>query len=226
MTPSPAASLLLNEERHQLQATQDISFINSTRWPHDTLTQLYNWMVFSLLIIDIVTFIVLVMPLPFTWRRVLFRFLATSKLVAKLQYALKILFIFVTVLFVDSVQRMTKIHHEGEAAKEQGAGVGRDLRSETDWRSRKFLSERDMYMRGFTLFLSLILARTFSLILDLIKAQEDLATLKKQTSGQSREKGLSEEIEKKYKQQIKDLQGELDTLAKRVDGPGANKKTS
>ncbi|KAI7951040.1 hypothetical protein MJO29_009714 [Puccinia striiformis f. sp. tritici] len=179
---------------------------------------LYNWMVFSLLIIEIVTFIVLVMPLPFTWRRVLFRFLATSKLVAKLQYALKILFIFVT--------RMTKIHHEGEAAKEQGAGVGRDLRSETDWRSRKFLSERDMYMRGFTLFLSLILARTFSLILDLIKAQEDLATLKKQTSGQSREKGLSEEIEKKYKQQIKDLQGELDTLAKRVDGPGANKKTS
>ncbi|KAH9450625.1 hypothetical protein Pst134EB_018155 [Puccinia striiformis f. sp. tritici] len=79
---------------------------------------LYNWMVFSLLIIEIVTFIVLVMPLPFTWRRVLFRFLATSKLVAKLQYALKILFIFVTVLFVDSVQRMTKIHHEGEAAKE------------------------------------------------------------------------------------------------------------
>ena len=42
------------------------------------------------------------------------------------------------------------------------------------------LSERDMYMRGFTLFLSLILSRTFTLILDLIKAQEDLATLKKQ----------------------------------------------
>jgi hypothetical protein len=39
-----------------------------------------------------------------------------------------------------------------------------------------------MYMRGFTLFLSLILSRTFALILDLIKAQEDLATLKKQVS--------------------------------------------
>lgn len=37
-----------------------------------------------------------------------------------------------------------------------------------------------MYMRGFTLFLSLILSRTFGLILDLIKAQEDLAVLKKQ----------------------------------------------
>lgn len=187
---------------------------------------LYNWMVFSLLIIEIVTFIILVMPLPFTWRRVLFRFLAGSPMVAKLQYALKILFIFVTVLFVDSVQRMMKIHREGEAAREQGAGVGRDLRSETDWRSRKFLSERDMYMRGFTLFLSLILSRTFALILDLIKAQEDLSALKKQVAGQSREKGLSSEVEKKYKQQIKDLQSELDTLAKRVDGPGANKKTS
>ncbi|POW12391.1 hypothetical protein PSHT_08120 [Puccinia striiformis] len=120
---------------------------------------------------------------------------------------------------------MTKIHHEGEAAKEQGAGVGRDLRSETDWRSRKFLSERDMYMRGFTLFLSLILARTFSLILDLIKAQEDLATLKKQTSGQSREGTIGRDREE-VQTTNQDLQGELDTLAKRVDGPGANKKTS
>ncbi|EGG01700.1 uncharacterized protein MELLADRAFT_38989, partial [Melampsora larici-populina 98AG31] len=167
---------------------------------------LYNWMVFALLIFEIVTFIVLVMPLPFTWRRSIFKFLSTSPLIAKLQYGLKILFIFVGVLFVDSVQRMTKIHNEGQAAREQGAGVGRDLRSETDWRSRKFLSERDMYMRGFTLFLSLILSRTFGLILDLIKAQEDLAVLKKQT----REKGFSTEVEKKYKQKIEDLQKELD----------------
>lgn len=107
------------------------------------------------------------MPLPFTWRRTLFKFLSTSPLVAKLQYGLKILFIFVAVghvarmspsnprhevethsklmrqsiqvLFVDSLQRMTKIHNEGQAARDQGAGVGRDLRSETDWRSRKFL---------------------------------------------------------------------------------------
>ncbi|MBW0462754.1 hypothetical protein O181_002469 [Austropuccinia psidii MF-1] len=187
---------------------------------------LYNWMVFALLIVEIVTFIILVMPLPFTWRRVLFKFLSTSPLVAKLQYGLKILFIFVGLLFVDSVQRMNKIHNEGQAAREQGAGVGRDLRSETDWRSRKFLSERDMYMRGFTLFLSLILSRTFGLILDLIKAQEDLAAMKKQAAGQSREKGVSSEIEKKYKQQIKDLQKELDILSQRVDGPGADKKTS
>lgn len=187
---------------------------------------LYNWMVFSLLMVEIVTFIILVMPLPFTWRRVLFRFLASSPLVARLQYALKILFIFVTVLFVDSVQRMTKLHREGEAARDQGAGVGRDLRSETDWRSRKFLSERDMYMRGFTLFLSLILSRTFSLIMDLIKVQEDLSSLKKQVAGKSRDQGLSNEVEAKYKRQIQDLQSELDTLAKRVDGPGANKKTS
>ncbi|KAG0145159.1 hypothetical protein CROQUDRAFT_658961 [Cronartium quercuum f. sp. fusiforme G11] len=187
---------------------------------------LYNWMVFNLLIIEIVTFIALVMPLPFTWRRKLFKFLSTSPLIAKLQYGLKILFIFVAVLFVDSLQRMNKIHNEGQAARDQGVGVGRDLRSETDWRSRKFLSERDLYMRGFTLFLSLILSRTFGLILDLIKAQEDLAFLKKQAASQSRESGFSEEVEKRYKQQIKDLQKELDTLGKKVDGPGADKKST
>ncbi|KNZ45863.1 uncharacterized protein VP01_773g14 [Puccinia sorghi] len=151
-------------------------------------------MVFSLLIIEIVTFVILVgslsiflqMPLPFTWRRVLFRFLATSPLVAKLQYALSFFFFFFFFLDVMMIGSMKTYSYRfsgpGEAAREQGAGVGRDLRSETDWRSRKFLSERDMYMRGFTLFLSLILSRTFALILDLIKAQEDLATLKKQVS--------------------------------------------
>lgn len=36
------------------------------------------------------------------------------------------------------------------------------------------ISERNMYLYGFTLFLSLILSRTYSLVLDLIKAQEDL----------------------------------------------------
>lgn len=35
---------------------------------------------------------------------------------------------------------------------------------------------------GFTLFLSLILSRTYSLVLDLIKAQEDLAIMKTQVS--------------------------------------------
>lgn len=41
--------------------------------------------------------------------------------------------------FVDSLQHMLRVHNEGMAAKERGTRG--DLRAETDWRSRKFLSE-------------------------------------------------------------------------------------
>ena len=89
---------------------------------------------------------------------------------------------------------------------EQGT-VQTDLRSQTDYRSRKFLAgafhsrcsnlfclyrvlisttehrtERNFYLHGFTLFLSLILSRVYSLVLDLIKAQEDLAIIKSQVN--------------------------------------------
>jgi len=112
----------------------------------------------------------------------MFKFLAENPLIAKLQFALKILFIFVGILFADAVQHLIRVYQEGEAAKSKGNRT--DLRSETDWRSRKFLSERNLYLTGFTLFLSLILTRTYGLVVDLIKTQEELATLKSgKTSG-------------------------------------------
>jgi B-cell receptor-associated protein 31 len=39
-------------------------------------------------------------------------------------------------------------------------------------------SQRNTYLTGFTLFLSLVLTRTFYLILDLIHTQEEYAKLK------------------------------------------------
>ena len=45
---------------------------------------------------------------------------------------------------------MLRVHNEGLAAKEKG--VRGDLRAETDWRSRKFLSERNAYLTGVRAF--------------------------------------------------------------------------
>ncbi|KEI42923.1 uncharacterized protein L969DRAFT_84808 [Mixia osmundae IAM 14324] len=123
-------------------------------------------------------FISLVLPLPFTWRRAMLKFLAESPIVAKLQFGLKILFIFVVVLFVDAVQHMLRVHAEGKEIRQ--SGMGQNLRGESDWRTRKFLSERNMYLTGSTLFLSLMLSRVYAVILDLIKVQEDNALLRKQ----------------------------------------------
>ncbi|CCF54287.1 hypothetical protein NDA18_002432 [Ustilago nuda] len=164
---------------------------------------LYYSIVFALLCFEMSMFMVLIVPLPFTWRRKLFHFLATNPVVAKIQYGLKITFIFVAVLFVDAVQRMVKVMSEGETARDN-RGV-QDVRTETNYAARKFYSQRNMYLTGFTLFLSLILSRTYSLILDLINTQEELVALKKG----AKTSGSDADIEKKYLT-------EIDTLKKQT----------
>lgn len=65
---------------------------------------------------------------------------------------------------------------------------------------------------GFTLFLSLILSRTYSLVLDLIKAQEDLAIAKTQLSGAGAGAGGATADSEK----LQALQKEYDALAAQV----------
>lgn len=44
--------------------------------------------------------------------------------------------------------------------------------------ARKFYSQRNMYLCGFTLFLSLILNRTYVMILDVLRLEEEVKRLK------------------------------------------------
>ena len=50
--------------------------------------------------------------MPFSARRKLFRFLATSEIVGRINYCIRITFIFVAVLFIDAFQRMLKVSQE------------------------------------------------------------------------------------------------------------------
>jgi len=54
------------------------------------------------------------------------------------------------------------------------------VRTETNLAARKFYAQRNTYLTGFALFLSLVLTRVFYIILDLIHTQEEYAKLKKQ----------------------------------------------
>ena len=47
--------------------------------------------------------------------------------------------------------------------------------------ARKFYSQRNMYLCGFTLFLSLILNRTYVMILDTLRLEEELKNYKGET---------------------------------------------
>ncbi|KAG2150997.1 endoplasmic reticulum protein [Suillus bovinus] len=110
-----------------------------------------------------ITFCLLVSPLPFTIRKKIFRFLSESPIVAKVAYGLKISFIFVGILFLDALQRMFRVTAETEMAKTGGQSM-HDVRTETNFAARKFYAQRNTYL---------------TVILDLIHTQEEYAKLKK-----------------------------------------------
>jgi len=149
---------------------------------------LYYSLVFLLLVVEIVIFIGLIIPLPFTLKRKLFTFISESPIVAKLQYGMKITFIFILILFIDSVNRVYRVQVELSSHSKDLGGVGRRaaaLGSERmEVQARKFYSQRNMYLCGFTLFLSLILNRTYIMILEILRLEDKVKQYEgKQTGG-------------------------------------------
>ncbi|KAN0118236.1 B-cell receptor-associated protein 31-like domain containing protein [Russula decolorans] len=181
---------------------------------------IYYTLTFMLLASEMGAFCIFVAPLPFKARRGLFRFLSESPFVAKVSYGLKISFISVAILFLDALQRMFRITTEVEAAKHSGQGM-QDVRTETSFAARKFYAQRNVYLTGFCLFLSLVLTRTFYIIQDLIYVQDEYAKLKKAAADTSRASVTAEakEIERlkkdldALKAQAKSQAAEYDRLA-------------
>ncbi|KAG6377840.1 B-cell receptor-associated protein 31-like-domain-containing protein [Boletus reticuloceps] len=154
---------------------------------------IYYTLTFMLLAAEMITFCILVFPLPYTVRKHLFRFFSESPIVAKVAYGLKISFIFVGVLFADALQRMFRVTAELDSARTDH--TVHDVRTESSFAARKFYAQRNMYLTGFCLFLSLVLARTFSIVLDLIQTQEDYAKLKKAASNNIASNDQAKQIE-------------------------------
>ncbi|CAM0134993.1 Endoplasmic reticulum transmembrane protein 3 [Umbelopsis sp. WA50703] len=145
---------------------------------------LHYTLVFGLMVFEMVTFCFLILPLPNHWRKSLLTFISRSPLISKLQYGLKIAFIFVFVLFIDSVNRLqSTLPPDNQAEQVPGAAAPpNNLHMDSSFAARKFYAQRNIYLTGSTLLLSLILSRTYSLILELLTAQESLAAAQ---SGQS-----------------------------------------
>ncbi|OBZ74931.1 Uncharacterized protein C9E9.04 [Grifola frondosa] len=191
-----------------LTAISSIDFYKSHLIPSKFFLNLkmtvYYTLTFMLLAAEMATFCVLVAPLPHVVRKKLLRFLSESPFVAKFAYGVKIAFIFVGILFVDAVQRMWRVTAEADIAKSNASGV-QDVRSETNFAARKFYSQRNTYLTGFCLFLSLVLTRTFYILLDLVHTQEEYAKLKQEAAKSSRGQVASPDQSK----QIEDLKKKL-----------------
>ena len=89
--------------------------------------------------------------------------------------------------------------------------------------ARKFYSQRNMYLCGFTIFLSLILNRTYTMILDTLRLEEKV----KQYEGDPKAKGKeSAKLENaggageisKLKNQLAQKDRDIETLKKQCEG--------
>jgi len=185
---------------------------------------LYYSLVFALLVAEMVVFGALIVPMPFTWRRKLFVFLSENPIIAKIQYGLKITFIFILILFIDSLNRVYRVYLEKAQSAREGSTaevVGGPIRAEVN--ARKFYSERNMYLTGFTIFLSLILNRTYILILEQLRLEEEVKRLRGDKTGSGKnsaklaEAGNAGEISG-LKKEIAQKDAQIQALLKQSDG--------
>lgn len=183
----------------------------------------------------------LILPLPFTWRKKMFRFISESALVAKLQYGMKITFIFILILFVDSVcltlppapqapvlyvecstnsfsqvNRVYRVTQELSASPRGGQAAATMGPERMEVQARKFYSQRNMYLCGFTLFLSLILNRTYALILDVLRLEEAVSGLRKESNANGGDAAGAELLKLKKELEAKDR--DLEVVKKQAEG--------
>jgi len=195
---------------------------------------LYYSLVFALLMFEMGIFMILILPLPLTFRRKMFQFISTNPVIAKLQYGLKITFIFILILFIDSVNRVYRVQRElSDAANATGGNKGATIlgHERTEVQARKFYSQRNMYLCGFTLFLSLILNRTYVLILDILRLEEEVKLGRSTGNKRIQDyEALQEELRKKdvdlqaLKEQSKGLGRAYDELSDQVKDSSTPKK--
>lgn len=157
---------------------------------------------------EMASFFILVMPLPINLRLKMLNFVTNSSLAQSAQVSLRFTFFFILILFVDSVNRVYRVQQELVNASESTVSGAMTDRSEIQ--ARRFYAQRNMYLCGFTLFLSLILNRVYLLVLENVQ-------LKQQTDGKTGTVGDSAEIAKLQKI-IKQKDADIAALKKQSDG--------
>ncbi|KAJ2715159.1 Endoplasmic reticulum transmembrane protein 3, partial [Coemansia spiralis] len=121
--------------------------------------------VFALLMVEVVVFVLLILPMPMRWKRAMVAWSSRSPAVQRVLYVVRIAFVFVFLLFADAAMRLRKVEH------------GRDHSRIVDdhmlcqQKLQKFYAQRNTYLTGITMFLGLILISTHSLIAQLVDSR-------------------------------------------------------
>lgn len=182
----------------------------------NTIGQWLTNQVFLLLVIEMASFLFLVMPLPRTMRRQVVQLVSRTYLASKIALSLRFTFAFILILFVDSVNRVYRVQYELNEFRDS-----RTMSMErSEIQARKFYAQRNMYLCGFTLFLSLILNRTYHLVVDLMAAHDKIDGLTSSSDATVKNNVLSAEKDKQLqqlKEELKRKDNDLSTLKKQCE---------
>ncbi|KAI5307129.1 hypothetical protein KEM56_004189 [Ascosphaera pollenicola] len=181
--------------------------------------------------VELVVFMTLLIPLPLTIRHKIFTFISAHPAMEQIRHWSRIAFLFIAILFADSVNRVYRVQLELQNISRDQSGAAAALGAERlEVQARKFYSQRNMYLCGFTLFLSLILDRTSSYIRDIISLEMRLKKVTtKDTKEDSsevarlkRELALKEKDIEALKAQSAGLAREYDRLGDEVTGKNSD----
>ncbi|KAG1152458.1 hypothetical protein G6F37_002506 [Rhizopus arrhizus] len=170
---------------------------------------IYYTLTFGILVAEMVLFGLLVLPLPSRWRHAMLTFALKSPQMAKAMYIFKIVFGFIFILFFDTINRLQRMSAENEAERQQHH---HDYGYETSFKAKKFYTQRNLYLTGFTLFLSVILERTSALVLELVKREEELKNAKSLTAEVTKGQQHLIDMEDDYKKQVEALSVQIKEL--------------
>ena len=151
---------------------------------------IYYALVFALLAVEMVLFTIVSLPFPRAIRRRVLHVFSIPFKLEQFQIGLKFVLIFVLILFIDLVNRVWQVTAELHSASDprsnqHTAAIAGIINDRAEIQARRFYSQRNMYLCGFTLFLTLIIIRTYSLVAELTHTKDTLDQLKqaKPTTG-------------------------------------------
>ncbi|KAI8925689.1 B-cell receptor-associated protein 31-like-domain-containing protein [Entophlyctis helioformis] len=167
--------------------------------------------VFLMLVFEMSLFVLLIAPLPLSWRRGMVKWMSKSPIISQIQYVMNIAFIFVVMLFIDSLNRLRSsqekdAEHHGHA----------DALSDAHLHAKMFHAQRNIYLTGSVIFLSLVLNRFYNMIVELLKNEEKTEVLKQQAAKTSKEYLKLLDGDQERDKQIDELKEKLAAAEKAV----------
>lgn len=172
---------------------------------------LYYNLVFGLLVVEMVFFTILSLPFPRKVRRTVLATVSKPFTSEHVQIITKCIFGFVAVLFIDSVNRVYTV------TADLNGGNDRGMIDRSEVQARKFYAQRNMYLCGFALFLTLLTTRAYSLVAELVFTKDKLDDYNKEHDDIAPATGDSQEIAE-LKKELASKEEELSTLKEQAEG--------